>query len=249
MNTKKYGLIGFPLGHSFSKKYFSEKFEKEGILDAIYELFPIENIEKFHEIRHKNPDLVGLNVTIPYKQSIFDFLDEIDITAKTIGAVNTIKFLNKKLIGYNTDVIGFENALKIFLKGAKVQKALVFGTGGASKAVIYVLKKMNIDYQLVSRTRSSEILNYKAVHQLDFANYQLLINTTPLGTFPNIDNCIDIPYSKLTENHFLFDLVYNPKETLFMKKGKMHGAKVINGLDMLIGQAEAAWEIWNDGKE
>ena len=244
----KYGLIGYPLGHSFSKKYFSEKFKIEGIVDSIYELHELETINEFPKLLEFNQKLVGLNVTIPYKQDVIPFLDELDSTAKEIGAVNTIKFSNGKLIGYNTDVIGFQNSLKAFIKDQKINKALVFGTGGASKAVTYVLSNMNIDVQLVSRKKTENTLNYNDIKSLDLENYRLLINTTPLGTFPNVDSCIDIPYSKLTSSHFLYDLVYNPEVTLFMKNGKDNGAKVMNGLEMLIGQAEAAWKIWNDLK-
>ncbi len=243
---KKYGLIGYPLGHSFSKKYFTEKFKVEGIDDSIYELHALKSIAEFPKLLKSTPELVGLNVTIPYKQDIIPYLDELDSTAAEIGAVNTIKFSKGKLIGFNTDVIGFENSLKAFITNCKIHKALIFGTGGASKAVTYVLNNMNIGTQLVSRLKTENTLDYNNIKSLDLEKYKLLINTTPLGTFPNVDSCIDIPYSKLTSNHFLYDLVYNPEETLFMKKGKMNGAKVVNGLEMLVGQAEAAWEIWND---
>jgi shikimate dehydrogenase len=246
-NAMRYfGLIGYPLGHSFSKKFFTEKFERENI-DARYDLYELENIELFKSLKNK-PELCGLNVTIPYKEKVIPFLDELDDTAAKIGAVNVIKFTRKganlTLRGYNSDAIGFESALKPYLKPYHTQ-ALILGTGGASKAINYILLKLGIETNFVSRTASSEKYTYAQLNKSIIDNNLLIINATPVGTFPHINECPDIPYEFLTEKHFLFDVVYNPAETLFMKKGKENGATVINGEGMLTGQAIAAWEIWN----
>jgi shikimate dehydrogenase len=244
---KKLGLIGFPLAHSFSKKFFSEKFERENLTQSwAYDLYPIENIQDLENVLASNPELSGLNVTIPHKQSVLAYLDALDATASEIGAVNCIKIRNGKRTGYNTDALGFEISLKSFLPTESdfQFKALVLGAGGAAKAVCYVLKKLGISYQIVSRNRENGHLTYAELTAETLAQHRLIVNTTPLGTFPNTENCPEIPYHFLTEAHFLYDLVYNPEVTLFMKKGIAQGANTLNGLPMLVGQAEAAWAIW-----
>lgn len=244
---KQYGLIGFPLGHSFSKKYFSNKFSLENI-DAKYELYPLESISLFEQLKH-NSELCGLNVTIPYKELVIDFLDEIDETAAQIGAVNVIKFSpvdgKLKLKGYNSDSIGFENSIKPLLQYYHT-KALILGTGGASKAIDYTLHKLGIETTFVSRTFKPNTLIYSQLTKDIITNNLLIINASPVGTYPHDSECPDIPYQFLTEKHLLFDVVYNPTETQFLKKGRERGAKGLNGEAMLIGQAEAAWKIWND---
>jgi len=239
---KKYGLIGFPLSHSFSKKYFTEKFEREGIVDSVYELFEIDAIEKLTRVLQENPNLKGLNVTIPYKQQVLPFLDELDESAKKIGAVNVIKIEENKLVGYNSDYYGFKNSLIDFLNGEN-PKAAILGTGGASKAVGQALKDLGITCQYVSRTKSDGVWDYETLDK-NFSDFKLIINTSPLGMYPKLDTCPDIPYDEIDDTYFLYDLVYNPEETLFMKKGREKGAKAIHGMEMLIGQAEKAWEIW-----
>jgi shikimate dehydrogenase len=240
---KLYGLIGYPLSHSFSKKHFTEKFEKEGITDCKYELFEIDAIQKLTQVLAENPNLKGLNVTIPYKQAVLPFLDSIDESAQKIGAVNVIKIENGKLKGYNSDYYGFKNSLINFLNGAK-PKAAILGTGGASKAVEQALKDLSVDYQYVSRTKSEGVWDYEELKN-NFSDFKLIINTSPLGMYPKLDACPDIPYHLIDSSYFLYDLVYNPEETLFMKKGREKGAKAIHGMEMLVGQAEKAWEIWN----
>jgi shikimate dehydrogenase len=245
---KKFGLIGFPLEHSFSKAYFSEKFKKEDILDCQYDNFPLKSIELLRNIIENN-DLAGLNVTIPYKQSVIKFLDEIDDEAKEIGAVNTLKIIqksNKTIVkGYNTDVYGFEKPLLQVLKKHH-KKALILGTGGASKAVAYVLNKHNIEYQYVSRNpKKTDILSYSDLSDEILAQYQIIVNTSPIGMYPNIGEKPDIPYEGIGEQHILYDLVYNPVETLFLKEGKQKKSTIINGLPMLYEQANKSWEIWN----
>ena len=244
---RKFGLIGFPLGHSFSKKFFSEKFENESI-DARYDLYELSNITEFQDLRN-SVELSGLNVTIPYKEQVIPLLDRLDDTAAHIGAVNVIRFDYDKngtatLTGFNTDAVGFENSLKPFLKSYH-KKALILGTGGASKAILYTLQKLGIECRYVSRTVSKGQLTYSDLNKEIIDDNLLIINATPLGTFPKTDICPDIPYQFLTEKHLLFDVVYNPAETLFMKKGRDAGATALNGEEMLIGQALAAWEIWN----
>lgn len=239
-----YGLIGYPLSHSFSKGYFSQKFEKEEISDSFYELFPIENIELLLPILRSHPNLKGLNVTIPYKEQVIGYLNKLDEGARLIGAVNCIKIENGILIGYNTDAFGFERDLKEFLQNedAKPQQALVLGTGGAAKAVTFVLNKLHIPFKFVSREPSKGDITYAELTSLD--DYQLIINTTPLGMAPNFDSFPDIPYYCLNEHHLLYDLVYNPVQTLFLQKGAAQGASTRNGMNMLHYQAEKAWEIW-----
>ena len=252
MDYQKYdrlfGLIGYPLSHSFSKKYFAEKFSKENITGAFYELFPIETIQDFPKLIQAHPNLVGINVTIPYKQQVIPYLDEVESAAEEIGAINTIKVKEGRLIGYNTDVYGFGTALNEALNKHQLQinKALVLGTGGAAQAVIYQLEKMGYEVQLVSRTKKSNCITYEMLDSGIIKDHQLIVNTTPLGMSPKIDTCPDLPYLALGSDHLLYDLVYNPEETLFLKNGKKMGAHVLNGLQMLILQAEKAWEIWNE---
>jgi shikimate dehydrogenase len=241
---QKFGLIGFPLSHSFSKKYFTEKFLRESILNVSYELFPIENIDILPDLLRSEPLLRGLNVTIPYKQQVMPFLDELSPVVKEINACNCIKIEKGKLIGYNTDVIGFEISLKKKLKPHH-KKALILGTGGAAKAVEFVLRKNGIDYLQVSRNKSDDAISYTELDNEILSNHHLIINTTPLGMFPEIDKAPPISYTVIGASHYLFDLVYNPSETLFLKHGRLLGADTENGADMLIDQAEASWDIWN----
>ena len=243
---KLFGLIGHPLTHSFSKQYFENKFENENIIDCSYKLYDIKNIS-FYKNVIENQNLIGLNVTIPYKESVIDLLDKIDEIAKDISAVNTIKIdpKTKKTTGYNTDYYGFKKSLKPFLKNTH-ERALVLGTGGASKAIAYVLNELNINCLFVSRTpKKDNEISYEEVNEYVIKHHQIIINTTPLGTYPNINDFPNIPYELLTANHLLYDLVYNPEETMFLKKGKEKGAITINGLQMLKLQAEKSWEIWN----
>jgi len=241
-----FGLIGFPLSHSFSKKYFSKKFEAEQITDAHYELFEIPEAASIIQIISENPSLKGLNVTIPHKETVIPYLHTIDEPAKKIGAVNVIKIEAGKLKGFNSDYHGFKQSLLPLLPSDyKKINALILGTGGASKAVKAALTDLGITYRLVSRTRSEAILSYAELTPAHITQNHLIINTSPLGMHPNTNTCPDIPYEALSSRHILFDLVYNPEETLFMKKGKEKGAIVKNGLEMLTLQAEKAWEIWN----
>jgi shikimate dehydrogenase len=245
---KKYGLIGFPLTHSFSKRFFTEKFERENV-DASYENFEIEDISWFPEVVRNNPELIGLNVTIPHKQAVISFLNELDEAAEKVGAVNTVKISRKgehiHLKGFNTDTWGFETSLKPLLKNYH-KKALILGTGGASKAIKYVLNKLGIGFisASIEELQENEI-RYKEIDKKMLAERLLIINATPLGTYPKTETFPPIPYEFLTEQHLLFDLVYNPEETQFMKKGKEKGATVKNGYEMLVQQAFKSHEIWN----
>jgi shikimate dehydrogenase len=249
---KKYGLIGYPLSHSFSKNYFNEKFEKENITDCEYELFPIKKVEELNSLIHGQPALKGLNVTIPYKEAVIPFLDELDETARTVGAVNCIKVFSSasalKLKGYNTDVFGFRQSIKPFLE-TQHERALILGTGGASKAVHYVLKDIGIDCYFATRDKSGSVnektFEYNELNEYMIAAFKLIVNTTPLGMFPEVETLPEIPYQYLTPSHLLYDLVYNPAETEFLKQGKAKGASTVNGLSMLKQQAEEAWRIWN----
>lgn len=241
---KLFGLIGYPLSHSFSKKYFSEKFEREGIAGHRYELFPIENIGLLQkQVLDAHPELCGLNITIPYKKEVLDFLD--DRSALPIDACNCIKFSNGKLKGFNTDVVGFEESLKPLLLPSH-STALVLGTGGAAEAVVFVLKKLQIPYTVASRSSSPHTVTYASMDADFIAAHKLIINTTPLGTYPNKDECAPIAYEGIGAEHYLFDLVYNPSETKFLQEGKKRGAQIKNGEDMLAIQAEESWRIWND---
>ena len=249
MKVKRLGLIGYPLGHSFSAGYFAEKFKKERIDGYSYENFPIENIELFPSLIEENPDLIGLNVTIPYKEKVIPFLNELTDEAKSIGAVNTIKIIRKEgekpyLIGHNTDCFGFQESLKPLLKGYH-HKALILGTGGAAKAVEYVLKNIGLEVRYVSRNPEDEnVYRYEDLEGEVFNIFKVIVNSTPLGMHPKVDQCPPLPYELLNQENLLYDLVYNPAETLFMKKGKEQGALTQNGLPMLQLQAEGAWKFW-----
>lgn len=239
-----YGLIGYPLAQSFSKKYFTEKFLKEGIVNAAYELFEIPSVEDLSSILQAHENLCGLNVTIPYKQAVIPFLSDIDDEAKAIGACNCISISGNQLKGFNTDAPAFENSLKPMLH-VHHTKALVLGTGGAARSVVYVLNKFGIESSYVSRTAKEDCFTYEQLTEDIVNQYLLIINTTPLGSFPKVENCAPIPYEYLTPKHYLYDLVYNPPVTLFLQKGQERGATTKNGYDMLVGQAELSWEIWN----
>ena len=240
----KFGLIGRNIAYSFSKRFFSEKFERENLVHT-YENFDISSIQKFQKILQETPHLKGLNVTIPYKEEIIPFLDSLDADAEKIGAVNTIKISEEgKLIGYNTDHFGFQKSLEAFLP-LQQKTALILGTGGASKAVAYALHKLGFEFKFVSRKKTTAGLLYSEMDKSTIENHPLIINCTPLGTFPNIADCPPLSYQFLTKNHLLFDLIYNPTETEFLKRGKIQGAQTTNGLKMLELQAEKAWEIWN----
>lgn len=249
---RSYGLIGYPLSHSFSKKYFTEKFEKENITDAEYSLFPIESIEMLPDLIKNDPFLGGLNITIPYKESVIPFLTEIDPVAKAIGAVNCIKIGqpgtgNEKLTGYNTDVFGFRQSIKPFIE-TQHERALILGTGGASKAVHHVLKEIGIDCYFVTREKEHnrpKTFSYDELTDYIISAFKLIVNTTPLGMHPAINEFPQLPYGAISKGHLLYDLVYNPAETEFLKQGKQQGASVVNGLSMLHQQADEAWRIWN----
>lgn len=242
---KLYGLIGHPLSHSFSKKYFTEKFEKGKIEGCKYELFDIDSIEKFPSLLNQTTNLKGLNVTIPYKESVIPYLTELSSEAKEIGAVNTIKIEGDKLIGYNTDYFGFKQSLKPFIE-INHERALILGTGGASKAVAYALKSININCLFVSRNpKNDNEISYQDVNEYVIKHHQIIVNTTPIGTFPNIAEKPKIDYNLITSGHLMYDLVYNPAETLFLKEGKQRGAITLNGYQMLQLQAEKAWKIWH----
>jgi len=239
----KYGLIGKNIDYSFSRGYFNQKFKDESI-NADYVNFDLSEISEFNSVLTEQ-NLKGLNVTIPYKSAIIPFLDNVDAEAKAIGAVNTIKFRYGKLIGFNTDVYGFKRSIIPLLKDHH-KKALVLGTGGASKAVCYGLKQLKIDFKIVSRSPSgSNQIAYDAVYKGLLNDYTIIINCTPIGTYPNISEAPSIPYTHLTAKHLLYDLVYNPEETAFMKKGIAQDAQTVNGYQMLVLQAEKAWAIWN----
>ncbi len=242
----KLGLLGRNISYSFSRSYFKKKFENEGIQNTTYDNFDIESIDRFPSIIKNTEGLKGLNVTIPYKQEVMPFLDKINKKAKEIGAVNTIKITKKgKLVGYNTDCYGFKKSLKPLLKPHH-ESALILGTGGASKAVAYSLRELDIPYSYVSRKLSKNVsFSYDTLTENDIKNHQIIINCSPVGTFPNIEDYPNIPYNGITEHHILYDLIYNPEETLFLKKGKESNATTINGLKMLELQAEKAWQIWN----
>ena len=245
-----YGLIGYPLSHSFSQRYFTEKFAKEGYAGYSYMNFPITDIGELRNLLEQQPYLRGFNVTIPYKEQIIPYIDEMDTTAVKAGAVNTVRVIRKDndiyLKGYNTDVYGFSRSLEEWFAALNVAfplKALILGSGGASKAVACALHCLNIATTVVSRKKDK---TYEQLNFDDIAAHTLIVNTTPLGMFPNIDECPDIPYQYLTEKHYLYDLVYNPEETLFMRKGLEKGASVHNGRQMLHLQADKAWEIWSE---
>ncbi len=240
---KRYGLIGHPLKHSQSRVLFNEKFEYEG-LDCRYQNFDLKSIEELHEVLERYPDLCGFNVTIPYKEAIIPLLDDIDTVAKEVGAVNVVTIREGKLKGYNTDVYGFEKLLERATNGKTIDHALVLGTGGASKAVQYVLKQKGIPYSTVSRSAEKGDLTYETLNDDILQHNHLIINTTPLGMAPQVDNFPDIHYQALSNKHILIDLIYNPKETAFMELGSSWGAKVFNGMQMFEEQAKKTWEIF-----
>lgn len=243
---KLFGLIGYPLGHSFSKDYFTEKFRKEGLTDCMFESFAIPSIAAFKSLIEKNPSLVGLGVTIPYKQQVLQFIDELSDEVKAIGATNSIKICDGKLTAYNTDITGFEESFVKLLQPHQ-NRALILGTGGASKAVQYVFKKLRIEFLMVTRT-SNEIENHITYEQLDekiMSDCSIVANCSPVGMYPNDNQAPDIPYQFLTPRHYLYDLVYKPEKTLFLQKGEEAGAIIQNGYEMLLIQAEASWKIWN----
>lgn len=239
----RYGLLGKDISYSFSKGYFAEKFKLQNLNNHSYENFDIQTIEEFSNIL-KNSNLRGLNVTIPYKESIFPFLTEIDQDAEKIGAVNTIKFTENGLKGFNTDAYGFQKSLEPFLK-THHKRALILGTGGASKAIRFVLNHLGIENQYVSRTSKADVLSYDHLDKSMMEKHTIIVNCTPLGTFPEVDTKPNIPYQYITKQHFLFDLVYNPSKTAFLRLGEEKGASICNGLKMLEFQADRSWEIWN----
>lgn len=244
-----YGLIGHPLSHSFSKGYFSRFFEQEGI-DAEYKNFDLDTIEALRTVLDEEATLAGFNVTIPYKQQVIPYLHELDDAAQAIGAVNVVKVLHRSdnrmgFKGYNTDVIGFKDSIQPLLKPHHTH-ALILGTGGASKAVEYGLRQLGLTTQQVSRTSRKGVLGYDELTPEIMECHTVIVNTTPLGMHPNIDECPPLDYSLIGQQHLLFDVIYNPETTLFLQRGKQAGANVCNGMDMLIGQAKAAWRIWNE---
>jgi shikimate dehydrogenase len=245
---RKFGLIGYPLGHSFSKKYFTEKFNTEHISDCSYDNFPLKSLDEFRELVASDDELCGLNITIPYKSEIIRFLDVIEPEADEIGAVNVIKIRRQagkiKLYGYNSDVTGIRDTLLPFM-GDNITNVLVLGTGGSSRAICYVLKKFGLKVNQVSRDRKPGVIVYSDIDSEIINHTQLIINTTPQGMFPDTDSKPDINYRMLNRKHILFDLVYNPQLTLFLKMGAEQGCSVISGIKMLHSQAEKAWEIWN----
>ena len=241
---KRYGLIGYPLTHSLSEQYFTQKFIQEGIKDCVYERFSMPSIDDLHEILNSHLDLRGFNITIPYKKEVLAFLTERSKAVEEVGACNCVKIESGKLIGYNTDVIGFENSLIPFLKPIH-NSALVLGTGGAALAIVYVLQKLGIEFSYVSRTATIGQFSYNDLDASVMASHTLIINTTPLGMFPNIEDCPAIPYDLLTPEHHLFDLTYNPAASTFLTKGKQMGTTIQNGQQMFVEQAEQSWRIWN----
>jgi shikimate dehydrogenase len=244
-NNKKFGLIGKDISYSFSKKYFTEKFAQDLYEDCSYENFDILNIEDFPSVLKNNPNLKGLNVTIPYKESIIPYLDTVSEKAFQIGAVNVIRFTKKgNLKGYNSDWFGFKKSLEPLLQ-AHHKKALILGTGGAAKAVAFALDQLGITYSFVSREANPNTIDYSLINATTFDNHQIIINCTPVGTSPNTKEFPPMPYTYFSNQHIAFDLIYNPEETEFLKKAKKQGAIIKNGYEMLIYQAEKAWKIWN----
>jgi len=239
---KIFGLIGKSLYHSFSQQYFTEKFHQKNIRNAEYRLFPLARIEEIKDLL-KHPTLLGFNVTIPYKTAIIPYLDELDMVAQEIGAVNCVIKRNSRWVGYNTDVVGFEKTMQN-AEGRKQKATLVLGSGGASKAVCYVLKQRNIPFQIVSRKKTENTIIYSEATELIINHSSFIINTTPLGMFPKVNERPPISYSAINSNHILIDLIYNPEETLFLKEGKRLGAFIMNGLTMFKAQAQASYELF-----
>ncbi len=246
---EKYGLIGYPLGHSFSISYFNQRFQDEGI-DAVYENFEIPAIEALDEIINTNPELRGLNVTIPYKEKVMPFLDKISPEARAIGAVNVIKVIHEgkdvKLKGYNSDVIGFTKSIEPMLDKKWHQKALILGTGGASKAINYGLKHLGLETVFVSRYERPDTIQYSKITPDVVQEYRVIVNCTPVGMYPKTEVCPPLPYEAMDSHTILYDLIYNPDETLFMKRGAQYGAQTKNGLEMLLLQAFSSWEFWHE---
>jgi shikimate dehydrogenase len=245
---KKFGLIGATVSHSFSKAYFDEKFFRDGLRDYHYDLYPLNNAEELTSLLADNPELCGLNVTIPYKEKIMKFLTDIDPAARRIGAVNVIKIRNGSLQGFNTDSDAFLETLEKWFPNAEGSSAIILGTGGSSKAVQEALKKMKIKFEVVSRNPAEGIHTYKSLEKNDaiISGANLIVNTTPLGMSPDTTGIPPINYELLTSGHYVYDLIYNPARTLFLQKAEMHGAHIKNGLEMLHIQAEKAWAIWNN---
>jgi shikimate dehydrogenase len=239
----RFGLIGKTLKHSFSRSYFTEKFITENITDCVYDNFELSRIEELPQLLHTHPDLKGFNITIPYKEQIIPFLNGKNEMVAGTGACNCVKLVNGKLYGFNTDVIGFRKTLEVRLKPSH-KKALVLGTGGASKAVQYALKQLGIPFLLVSRQPAAGLITYNNLGKDILSEYALLINTTPMGMYPDVDNYPPLPYEYLTPEHFLYDLIYNPEKTQFLIKGEHRGAQICNGFEMLVLQAEESWKIW-----
>ena len=245
MSKRQFGLIGKNIGYSFSKKYFNEKFASGHLEDCIYDNFDIQSIEAFPQLITDNPQLKGLNVTIPYKEAVIPYLDQLSDKAAKVGAVNVIRFTKKgNLKGYNSDYYGFMKSLEPLLQPHH-QKALILGTGGAAKAVAFALKQLGILYTFVSREEKEGVIDYERINATTFDNHHIIINCTPLGTSPNTEAFPPIPFEFFTHKHIAFDLIYNPEETLFLKKAKQQGAITKNGYEMLVLQAEKAWKIWN----
>ena len=244
-----YGLIGYPLEHSSSPVFFKKKFEEEGIQNADYRLFPLKEITELPRLVAEHPDLAGFNVTSPYKQAVLPYLTRTDTAAATIGAVNTVKVQRKNgetvLCGYNTDYIGFAESLLEVLPHPP-RRALILGTGGAARAVTYALTMLHVNVTTVSRTPGKDTLTYKELTAEVIQSHPLVINTTPLGMHPDTNSCPNFPYEQLTSQQFLFDLIYNPEVTEFLRQGRLHGTGICNGLSMLRNQAEASWKIWRD---
>lgn len=245
-NRIKFGIIGKDISYSFSRKYFQEKFKKLGFDNYQYFNFDIPEIEEFpFLLYHREDEFRGLNVTIPYKEAIIKYLDEVESEAQKIGAVNTIRVTeDNQLIGYNTDVYGFQKSIEPLLKSHH-KKALILGTGGASKAIAYVFNKLNIAYKFVSRSENENMLTYEMLDAEMMGEYSIIVNCSPIGTHPNVEEAPAIPYQYLSEKNLLYDLIYNPSETKFLREGKKQGASIKNGLEMLELQAEKSWEIWN----
>ena len=241
---RRFGLIGRNISYSFSPGYFREKFNREGIQDSVYEVFDLPDIKGLPKLLEKYPDLKGLNVTIPYKEEVLPYLHDVDLEARQIGAVNTIRISENHLRGYNTDLIGFKASLQPLLE-PQDQAALILGTGGASKAIAYGLEQLGISYRFVSRTPRPGQLHYTDLNPQILGDHSILVNCTPLGTHPDVEACPPIPYEGLSPSHLLYDLIYNPEQTEFLKRGGAIGARTKNGLEMLQLQADASWELWN----
>ncbi|GAA0539690.1 shikimate dehydrogenase family protein [Chitinophaga japonensis] len=242
---KVFGLIGHPLSHSFSKGYFEEKFRREGIRDCVYENFPLPDIAQFPALLQQQPDLCGLNVTIPYKEAVLPWLDGLSPAAEQVKAVNCIQFHEGTLTGFNTDVTGFKRSLQPLLKPHHTH-ALILGTGGAAKAVKFVLQELNIPFMVVSRSAQPGVITYDALDKDIIAGHTIIINTSPLGMYPQTDTAPALPYECITRHHLLYDLIYNPAKTLFLQQGEAKGAAIKNGHEMLVLQAEASWDIWSN---